>query len=79
MILYCLIDFYQKYLAPVWFGKKSKADELSKSVDELRRSFSEVAAGIAEVQQLMRTQQRALDEVVRVISSQRVRFEKILL
>jgi len=66
----------QRFIVPALYGSESgKADPLvdvQRSVDELRRSMADVVASITETQSLMRSQQRQLDDVVRLSSVLRV-------
>ena len=72
----CVCD--QRFIVPALRGSQSvhKAEdpllEVCRSVDELRRSLAEVVAGLSETQSLMRSQQRQLDDIVRLTSVRRV-------
>ena len=73
----CLCVFRrQRFIVPALYGGESvKSDpllEVHRSVDELRRSLSDVVSSISETQTLMRSQQRQLDDVVRTSSLHRV-------
>lgn len=72
---YAVYHLYKRFIVPALCGAESiKSDpllEVRRSVDELRRSLSDVVSSIGETQALMRSQQRQIDDVIRTTSLHR--------
>lgn len=66
---YAVYHLYKRFIVPALYGDESvKSDpllEVRRSVDELRRSMSDIVSSINETQTLMRSQQRQIDDVIR--------------